>query len=228
MVVPEDEPPGSTRRIHALHERLTTYDRTFADSTAITAELMPGNWFGPASEAYREQAKNPFEAQLRAVREINAAVLDAVERHQDFRVQLATLWQDPVEREHMSRVYQSASDQLAGELLAKADELDRLAKFPEPASAGLPAPLPVAGSRRVAEPPARPPDNQPHDKDGDDPPEENGQAGSTGHNGQGGVFRPGGAVVPGVARDETERAAWLRHPPQPLEPRTDVKWQGDD
>lgn len=249
-MVPEDEPPGSTRRVRALHELLTTYDRTLADSMATSADLTPGSWRGPASEAYQEQAKNPFETQLRAIREINAAMLDAVERHQDFRVQLATLWQDPREREHMSRVYQSASDQLAEELLRNAAELDRLATFPEPAAAdpvGLPAPVPIPRSRRVAEPPASPPHDEPYaepDAEPDDPDpvaaldpndegtqdedasaDEGGQAGGTGHNGHGGVFRP---VVPGVVRDETERAAWLRAPAPLDELRIDVKWEGDD
>lgn len=252
---PEGEPPGSTSRVHALHELLTAYDRTLSDSTAITAGLTPRNWLGPASESYQEQAKNPFEAQLRTVLEINAAVLEEVERHQDFRAQLTTLWQDPRERAHMRTVHRHASDQLAARLFAKAAELDRVANFDEVQHAPvdpvvLPVPLPIPGSRRVGKPPAPEPAEEPdgpdplaageprdeagHEESGapdDDSADENGQdasGGGIGHHGHG-VLPPGTAAVAGAGhRDETERAAWLRAFRSPHMVRTDIFWDGDD
>jgi hypothetical protein len=249
---PEGEPPGSTSRVRTLYELLTAYDRTLSDSTAITADLTPRYWLGPASESYQERAKNPFEAQLRAVREINAAVLEEVERHQDFRVQLANLWQDPRERTHMRTVHQHASDQLAARLFAKAAELDRVANFDEvrhpPADpVVLPMPWPVPGSRRAGKSPAPEPREEPdgpdplatlepHDEDGqeehgtpDDSADDAGQAasgGTAGHNGHG-VLPPGTAPATG-ARDETERAAWLRAIPPPRLVRTDIIWDEED
>jgi len=235
---PESEPPGSTSQVRTLSELLTAYDRTLSDSTALTAELTPRNWLGPASEAYQEQAKNPFEVQLRAVREINAVALEAVEHHQDFRAQLANLWQDPRERAHMRTVHRHASDQLAARLFAKAAELDRLANFDEVQRAPVnpvvlpPAPWPIPGSRRAGKPPAREPDEEPDGQDplvALDPRDENGQAGSggnAGHNGHGVLPRATAATA--VSRDETERAAWLRTMPLPRMVRTDITWDGDD
>lgn len=253
---PEGEPPGSTSRVRALYELLTAYDRTLSDSTAITADLTPRNWSGPASESYQQQAKNPFEAQLRTVQEINAAVLDDVGGHQDFRIQLATLWQDPHERAHMRTVHRNASDELAARLFAKAAELDRVANFDEvqhaPADpAELPVPRPVPGPSRVGRhpvsesdeerdgphPPAtsEPRDEQEeHNAPGDDSTDDgsgndNLQAvsgGDTGHNGHG-VLPPGTTSAVG-ARDETERAAWLRTIPVPRTLRTDIFWNEDD
>jgi hypothetical protein len=250
---PEGEPPGSTSQVRTLYELLTTYDRTLSDSTAITADLTPRNWLGPASESYQEKAKNPLEAQLRTVREINAAVMEEVERHQDFRAQLAKLWQDPRERTHMRTVHQHASNQLAARLFAKAAELDRVANFDEVqrAPAGpvvLTVPWPTSGFRRAEKPPAPEPVEEPDGPDplaaleprnegsqeeqgapDDDSADENGQAasgGNAGHNGHG-VLPPGTATAVG-ARDETERAAWLRAIPLPRMVRTDIIWDGDD
>jgi len=250
---PEGEPPGSTSRVRALYELLTTYEQTLSDSTAITADLTPRNWLGPASDAYREQAKKPFEEHLRAVQEVNAAVLEEVERHQGFRAELAKLWQDPRERTHMRTVHQHASDQLAARLFEKAAELDRLANFDEvrPAPADpvvLPVPLPVPGSRRAGKPPAPEPDEEPagpnplaalepRDEDGqeehgapaDDSADENDQpanGGDAGHDGHGAL--PSGAATAAGARDETERAAWLRALPRLRTVYTDVIWDGDD
>lgn len=223
MVAPE--PPGSTSRVRTLYELMTAYDRTLSDSAAITADLTPRNWFGPASESYQERAKTPFESQLRAVQEANAAALEEVERHQDFRAQLTKLWQDPHERAHMRTVHRHASEQLAARLFEKAAELDRLANFTEvqpTPSDPVVLPVPLPGSRR------KPPASEPSGPDPstaveprDTPDDENRQAGGTA-----GVLPPSPAGP--VSRDESERAAWLRAIHLPSTVRTDVIWDGDD
>jgi hypothetical protein len=77
---------------------------------------------------------------------------------------------------------------------------------------------------------------EPHDEDGqeehgtpDDSADDAGQAasgGTAGHNGHG-VLPPGTAPATG-ARDETERAAWLRAIPPPRLVRTDIIWDEED